>query len=179
MYCSKNKRDKILRKKEEHHLHGFTGQQWWWLAAEWARREEKAPQDWEYRVGVKRRKDQRLERKEQSFNEDLRGREIDGREMETWRAVCSREGESENRDGKRSHLGFHRGLSYDGGQGRLLKRVGDPSSLGHTSTIQNHRSHRAHNFAQWSHDKSTGVTRPVESRSFKGSKHVKSCDFTN
>ena len=71
-------------------------------------------------------KDQRLERGEQSFNGDFRGRGIDGREMETWRAVCSREGEGENRDGKGSHLGFHRGLRCDGGLARLLQWVGHP-----------------------------------------------------
>ena len=73
-----------------------------------------------------------VERGEQSFNGDLRGREIDGREMETWRAVCSKEGEGENRDnGKGSHIGFYCELRRNGGLRHLLKRVEDPPSLGH------------------------------------------------
>ena len=74
-----------------------------------------------------------LKRWEPSFNGDFRGREIDGREMKTWRAVCSREEEGENRDnGEGSHLGLHFRLRCDGGRVHLLKRVGDPPSLGCT-----------------------------------------------
>ena len=66
-----------------------------------------------------------LKRWEPSFNGDFRGREIDGREMKTWRAVCSREEEGENRDnGEGSHL------------------VLDARNM-----VKNRRSHRAHDFA--------------------------------